>query len=390
MDQKSILMISYEYEGFHSKQTTALVKRPRYIAEYFASIGYHVTVIFSANLNVSEEKEIGRGILRLEGIQYKFKPVLENRFLQKFRTIYYAYYKGDFSSAWAKKAQNRLEEKKIKYHSIISFYTPRGPLYLGYLLAKQKPIPLVFDFQDPIYEGYQSEAGRKPLNHFYRKISKINPQITCVSQEWAEELRQFFNKVSHIPHAIENRISLEDQTDKHKLVIFYYGSIDFNFQNVGALLVFLSWAITHVPKLEIEFKFAGNEDTYLELEGRLSVLVPVKYLGWLDKEQLMKEISTTDILCLLSWEVSERKGIPSKFYEYCRFDKPILILGEDAGGFEREFGKEFAKKYIDLKWSKEIKGKEDIISRLFNPTPSFLEDYKVQSVGNQFETILNL
>jgi hypothetical protein len=388
MSQKSVLLISYEYEGYHSKQTTALVKRPRYVAEYLASVGYQVTVLFSSPTDVSLKRDLGKGSLRLEGVNFRYKPVLKNRILQKLRTAYYAYFKGDFSSASASKAKSRLVNKRINYDSIICFFTPRGPLYLGYLLAKSNSIPLIFDFQDPIYEGYQSEAARKLLDSFYKRISTRTSNVSCVSKEWATELRQFFDNVYHIPHAIENRVPISDQTDPDKLVIFYYGSIDFNFQNIGALLLFLSWANTCLPTLKIEFKFAGNEETYLELENRLSVLVPVKYLGWLGKDELMKEIATSDILCLLSWEVIERKGIPSKFYEYCRFDKPILILGEDAGGFRQEFGVEFEKKYIDLKWSKSIKKKEDIVSRLFKPSPEFLEDYTVKKIGHQLESLI--
>lgn len=388
MTKNAVLLICYEYEGFNSKQTSALVKRPRYVAEYLASTGLQVTVLFSSSQDISERREIGEGSLQLEGVKFNFVPVLKNRILQKFRTVYYAYLKGDFSSAWAKKAKDRLVDKKITFDSIISFYTPRGPLYLGYLLSKTRSVPLIFDFQDPIYEGYQSQNGRKPLNFFYRRISKNNPLVTCVSKEWASELKAFFKTVQHLPHAIENRVNLPDTTIPEKLVIFYYGSIDFNFQNIGALLVFLSWANTHVPTLKIEFKFAGNEDTFLELENRLSILIPVNYLGWLDKKALSEEISSADILCLLSWEVSERKGIPSKFYEYCRFDKPILILGEDAGGFKQEFGEEFAKNYIDLKWSKTINKKADITSKLFRPTPDFLENYSVKSIGEQFKSFI--
>lgn len=387
--KKSILLICYEYEGFHSKQTTALVKRPKYVAEYLASKGYQITVLFSYNKTVQDYRLIAdRKNLRLEGIPYRFKPVLKNRLLQKIRTAYFALIKGDFSSSWSEMAIDHLKKEKIKFDSIICFFTPRGPLYLGYLLAKTYKVPLFFDFQDPMYEGFPSSWGKVSLNYFYKRIAIQRPVVSCVSKEWGKELEKFFEKVNHIPHAIENRIRAEDRTDPDKLIIFYYGSIDFNFQNIDALLVFLSWANIHVPNSDIEFKFAGSKETYKELESRLSVLIPVTYLGWLDKESLYEEVSSSDILCLLSWEVNERKGIPSKFYEYCRFNKPILILGKDAGGFEQEFGEEFVDNFINLKWSSSIKKKEDLVNRLFRPNEEFLENYSVENIGNQFERLI--
>ncbi|WP_297338026.1 hypothetical protein [Algoriphagus sp.] len=387
--KKSILLICYEYEGFHSKQTTALVKRPKYVAEYLASKGYQITVLFSYKRTIQEHRLLADGAkLKLEGIPYRFKPVLKNRWIQKIRTAYFAFTKGDFSSSWSEMAMDRLKNEKVKFDAVLCFFTPRGPLYLGYLVSKRYKVPLFFDFQDPMYEGFYSSLGRVPLNYFYKRIAKQKPVVSCVSKEWGRELEEFFGQVNHIPHAIENKIKAEDKTDPNKLVIFYYGSIDFNFQNIDALLVFLSWATIHVPNTDIEFKFAGSKETYHELESRLSVLIPVIYLGWLDKESLFEEVSSSDILCLLSWEVNERKGIPSKFYEYCRFDKPILILGKDAGGFEQEFGEPFVHNYIDLKWSSAFKEKKDLVNRLFRPNEKFLEEYSVERIGEQFERLV--
>jgi hypothetical protein len=380
MHQKNILLVCYEYEGYNSNQTTALVKRPRYVAENLAQRGYHVTVLFSYSREFKEKKNYNKGSLELISVKYQFSSSVQNKILQKFRTAWLAYTKGDFSSEWTLPALKKIEQEKLVFSSVICFYTPRGPLELGYQIAKRTPIKLIYDFQDPIYEGFSNPLSRILLDEYYTKIFKSTSAVSCVSKQWSAELSRFFTDTAYIPHAIEYPIKLVDDTVSNKLVIFYYGSIDFNFQKVDSLLDFHNLVTSKIPNLSIELKFAGNEQTYIELKNRFSNSLEVNYLGWLNKNQLYQEVASSDVLCLLSWEVRERIGIPSKFYEYCRFDKPILILGEDAGGFEIEFGKEFAIKFIPFKVQNTISNKEELLSSLFRPDSDFLERYSLSKL----------
>lgn len=388
MHQKNILLVCYEYEGYNSNQTTALVKRPRYVAENLAQRGYQVTVLFSYSKEIKEKKNYNKGSLELISVKYQFSSLVQNKILQKFRTAWLAYTKGDFSSEWTSAALRKIIQEKLNFSTVICFYTPRGPLELGYQLAKKTSIKLIYDFQDPIYEGFPNPLSRILLDEYYKKIFKSTCAVSCVSKQWSTELSRFFTETSYIPHAIEDPIKLVDDRVSNKLVIFYYGSIDFNFQKVDSLLGFHNLVTSKIPNLSIELKFAGNEQTYSELKSRFSNSLEVKYLGWLNKEQLHQEVASSDILCLLSWEVNERIGIPSKFYEYCRFDKPILILGEDAGGFEIEFGKEFAASFIPFKLTASISNKEELLSSLFRPDSDFLDRYSVESIGDRFAELI--
>lgn len=386
---KSVLLICHEYSGYNSVQTTALVKRPRYLAEYFVQKGYHVTVVFSSETSFVKEIPQGLGHLKLISFKYDFVPLIKPSWVQKFRTVYLAATVGDFSSLWHSKIDEIIESNDICCENVIAFFTPRGPLYSAYRMKGKRNFNLVLDFQDPLDEGFSNVISKKLLNIFYKKIFRKAEFITCVNKHWTNKLSSFHNNTIYIPHAIEKVCHLQNNILDNSFVILYFGSIDFKIQNLNKLKVFIASVKNQLPDLKIQMDFAGNEPTYIELRDRLEAVIKVNYLGWINKGQLESSIAKSDVLCLLPWTDIERKGIPSKFYEYCKYNKPILIVGEDSGGFKNEFGEEFHQKYTMTQWEVNIlHNKEDILSFTFMPDDAFFEKLSVGTVGCRFENLL--
>jgi hypothetical protein len=387
--KKPILFICYEYSGYNSAQTTALVKRPRYLADYFVGKGHHVTVLFASETEFVKEIPQGPGHLRLISCKYDFVPIISPSWLQKARTAILTATVGDFSSLWHSKINGIIESNNISCENVIAFFTPRGPLYTAYRMKDKRDFRLIFDFQDPLDEGFNNIISKKLLNIFYKKIFKRAEYITCVSKYWTDQLAEFHQEAIYIPHAIEDVHLLSDHTQENRFVILYYGSINFDIQNLNELKDFIAAVKLQLPDLRIQMDFAGNEPTFMELRDRLEADIEVNYLGWVNKEQLEVAIANSDVLCLLPWTEEERKGVPSKFYEYCKYKKPILIVGEDSGGFENEFGKEFHQKYITTPWKDIIfENKVDILNHAFIPDDGFIDKLLVETVGRQFEDLL--
>ncbi len=386
---KNIIFICYEYDGYNSTQTTALVKRPRYLADYFVAKGYHVTVFFSYKEDFVKEEIRGKGKLTLISCSYEFVPIITPSWLQKIRTAVLTLYMGDFSSLWNKKVYKLIAQHEIEFKNLIAFFTPRGPLYTAYKLKEKQDFNLIYDFQDPLDEGFENSPVKNLLHRFYKKIFSRADYVTCVSKYWTQQLKELYRDAQYIPHAIENANPLPISQNNGILKILYYGSINFEIQSLNTFKSFITSVKKSLPQLQVEFDFAGNDFTYKELKERLKGIIDVNYLGWLSKEEVVMAILDSDILFLLPWTDSIRKGVPSKFYEYCKFNRPIFILGKDSGGFQKEFGSDFHTSYILHKWEETgFKNKEEILKSGFLPNTEFLDKLLVTTVGEKFEKLL--
>lgn len=389
LSSKNLIFICYEYDGYNSTQTTALVKRPRYLAEYFVAKGYHVTVFFASGDDFVKDEVRGEGKLTLISCKYDFVPIVSPAWLQKIRTAVLTISMGDFSSLWHKKVHALISEYNIEFDNLIAFFTPRGPLYTAYKLRQNKDFNLIFDFQDPLDEGFENSPAKQLLFKFYKRIFSKANHITCVSKYWTQHLNDFFPGAKYIPHAIEDPNPLPTLQSEDTLKILYYGSINFDIQSLDTFKLYISEIKKHLPKLQVELNFAGNDFTAAELSEKLEGTISVNYLGWLSKEEVVEAIRVSDILFLLPWTDSIRQGVPSKFYEYCKYNRPIVILGEDSGGFEKEFGKQFHQDFMSHKWAKKgFKNKNDILKSAFLPSKEFINRLRVESIGQKFEDLL--
>jgi hypothetical protein len=347
-----ILFLCWEYEGYNSPQTAALVRRPRYFAESLFQDGFSVTVLFTSTEHVDtiSENEAG-GKLRLVSIPGVKQEIASSKLLNKLRTTWQLAMYGDFSGKWHEAVVNKIDSLHLQFDVVVAFFTPRGPLYSAYCLKARHELKSIFDLQDPYHEGLTSTLSKVVLKNCFRRIMRSADVVFCVNKEWSRELEIDFGiKATYLPHVIEDPVVIDDSMtteEKSSIVFFYSGSLEEDLQDPGLFFSCLD-------KLEksglydgVEFRYAGNESKHKYFSSSLPPGIKYTYLGWLSKESLYAEISNSDILCVFPITSRTYKTcIPSKFYEFCRFAKPIMIIGDDTGAFADEMGDSFDKQFV--------------------------------------------
>ena len=338
---RRLLIFAWEYYGYHSKQGAALSRRITQVAEAFKSNGWEVVVIHRDHLDEGKGQPFyiqneQNGIKRIEVKLSKNIAPGKNPVFRMAETMFYLTFRGDRTYRWAQDVITHYDELKIEKPSlIISFYTPRGPLYLGNYFSKKLGIPWIADLQDELTEGI-SPSMYGNCRFWARKTLASAAAVVQVSGEWAEAEQKFLGrKVAVIRHAVPD-VPTADVIAKPRIdtpfTVFYGGSIDFNNQSLTVLRELLSRSSSFLKPVKITF--AGNEATYDRFKKSLGEAAPVEYLGWLDDKKYREAITRCDCCLVLPWSTLPRQVIPSKFYELCAFNKPVWIVGNDTGAFD--------------------------------------------------------
>jgi hypothetical protein len=295
-----------------------------------------------------------------------------NKIIGKMLTLFRLISKGDFTSNWHHSVVSELELlRSLKVVCLISFFTPRGPVYSGRFICKQLTIPWIVDFQDPYYEGYSNWLSRYFIRVWTMHFIKRATHVTCVDPRWSIEISNQLKKdcltLRHaVPDLGQIYFAKKCKSKPHKL--FYSGSIDFTLQSID---IFCDVVSEVSKEYDLEFGYAGNKDIHEKFKDKFKDNhVKYVYCGWLTKEDLYEQIDKSDIVVVFPWISPSRIGVPSKLYEYCSFDTPILIAGNDSGGIsdlfmELNVADAIARTHSEVKEA--IRGKFDTndTSRLF-------------------------
>ncbi len=344
---KSLLLFALEYNGYNSVRGTALSKRARHLAESFTHNGWEVTVVHKDQVNEcgdqpflvdTTQKAIKRVSIKSSENIDKYEP---NVFLRKVMTLSYVTFYGDRSYKWAKDAINYFSEynKGKQHHLIISIFTPRAPLFLGKHFSKSLHIPWIADLQDDIFRGISK--GTTFFSALWMKsVLKSAQAIVHVSPEWAEaDARILGLNISTIRHGIPDIVAAKSEsnnipdlikTSSNSFNIFYGGSLAPKIQSTSILKKVIQLAAEQ--QVEVKIFVAGQEAVSQHFRNELGAQHVVA-LGWLSQEQMNNYIFSCDCCLLIPLSTNQRIGIPSKFYEYCSYQKPIWIIGEDSGAF---------------------------------------------------------
>ena len=342
--KKHLLIFTWEYNGYHSKQGTALAKRPRQVAESFNTNGWEVTVIYKDHRNECEGRPFvviddANGIKRIPVTLTGKIDHSKNQFRRKLETLYYIRFYGDRTSIWAKDVICNFNSFALnrKPDLILSFFTPRAPLYLGNYFGKKLNVPWIADLQDPIFEGITKKS--KPFSRrWMANVLRSAKAVVHVCPEWAEMDGNLVNrKIETIRHAIPKKIDVDSpkyhsasiDVDRKAFNVFYGGYISPDTQSVATLKSVITSFSS--PDTEIQLLLAGDDVAYNYLKQNLGDKA-VRYLGWLTTEVMIQYILNCDCTLVVPWS-KDRMGIPSKFYEYCSYGKPIWIIGDDLGSF---------------------------------------------------------
>ena len=394
ISKPEILFLCWEYEGYNSAQTTALVRRPRYFAESLIQDGFSVTVLFTSEEQVDStyENEAG-GKLRLISIPSVKQEIASSKLLNKFRTLIQLAKHGDFSGKWHEALASKIDALDLKFDIVVAFFTPRGPLYSAYLLKERYTFKSIFDIQDPYHEGLSGGLSKTIVKKRFRKVMRSADVVFCVNKEWTRELEIDFGiKASYLPHVIEDPIIAthpKRSQENGKIVFFYSGSLEQDVQDPGLFFRCLEKLKKSGLYDSVEFRYAGNESKHNYFSTIVPVGVKYTYMGWLSKVDLFEEINKADVLCVFPMTSRTYKTcIPSKFFEFCRFPKPILIIGDDTGAFADEMGESFDREFLvrtEQRFFEKIEAYSiGDASGFFHATEEFTLAYSLPVVYQQF------
>jgi hypothetical protein len=339
--KKSLLIFAWEYDGYHSVQGTALARRITQVADAFNGNDWDVTVIHRDHRDESKDKPYKintekDGIKRICVKSGKIDDFSRNALVRKMETLYYAAFHGDRTYKWAKEVVRHFDSfgSDIKPDLLVSFYTPRAPIFLGHYFSKKLKAPWIADIQDPMLAGI-SKTAKGPCRAWMRRMLKPAKSIVHISPEWAAaDAKEVNLPIKVIRHAVPENAPLvtkrPELMDEYKdyFTIFYGGSLSGRIQSLELLKKVVS---TGPYKKEIKILVAGNANVYNLFREQFGETV-VKHLGWLSPEQMREYVAASSCTLLIPWS-QERVGIPSKFYELCSYPRPIWIIGYDLGAF---------------------------------------------------------
>lgn len=326
------LFLAYHTPFNYSSGTAALVRRIEHYARALIDLGFSIDIIAfhsSADQSSALQNELFENIFLLPIPNYR-----QNKVIRKVETLLQIFFYGDLTGKHFANFKAFLPYFKFQYSHVFSFFTPRGPIQLGHVFKKKHPdINWIIDLQDTYDEGIPDKLRLLNILWTKNKIKSANA-IVQVSPEWAFRDSKILNKpIYSFRHVIPERVFVTDKKSfEKKTLILYAGNI--HFQEMDPSLLFKS--LRKKPEESFSFSYAGNKNVYDTLSKQYTGL-KLNYQGFLKKEELNIVYRKASIIVIFTWEKANRQVIPSKFYEACSFEIPILITGKDSGAFKMLF-----------------------------------------------------
>jgi len=301
------------------------------------------------------------------------------------------------------------ENLKKDFDVILSSYGPYASLWLGAWARRKKYAPVwVSDLRDPIVNSVFPDL----VNHYNRAIERNMlrraDKAVCVSDGVLEHYRKSLPSRQHKLICLENgfECGVTENTAPADgvLRIGYTGGLYTDRSDFTALLQAMSrlTAGGRVPPGGMELHYAGPHSQefmgQVELCGMEQAVVNH---GMLQRQEALAVQSSSDILCVLSWNTQEAQGIlTGKFWEYLRAEKPVLsLVTGDVPGAEltRRIGEMqlgFGYEYCDP----DDRGLEDFLYHVwqsksrgeaipFTPVREKVLDYRYDNRARYMETI---
>ncbi|MEZ5050572.1 MAG: glycosyltransferase [Saprospiraceae bacterium] len=363
MNKERIFLLSWEFPGYNTRGGTALSKRAGILYKGLTELGYNVVVI-TRNHN-DKDVLVNGSVYCLPGPG--IHPKGRNSIIRRIETLFLSFNLGDRSGRWGLKAYRFLSEK-FSLNSddvVISFFTPRGTVLAGYLIARRYNIRWIVDFQDTFDEGLSHYLIQIGKWWFKRKISLAHKCIH-VSPEWASRdgvmLNKSFVTLRHCLPKSQDIIPGNNNTDD-EISVFYFGSIDVNKQFHS----FFFDAIQEIKKCKLYYAGDGSINEFFNSKlGNTNY----QFLGWLNPKDLRVQMQQMTFVIIFSYTLSSRMVVPSKLYEVISWNLPCVIVGEDSGGI-RSLEKEFGFSFVKARTAHELK------EILVNPAKYGNPDYSV-------------
>ena len=346
------LVVAWEYPGVHSRRGTALARRVGQIVRGFADAEWAVTVAHRLNTErdpardapVSEFTPDGNVYTRhaIPGPSPDPRPGWWRAPARKAITAWTSFRHGDRSHSWARGALLHLRSMPIPPPDvIIGCFTPRGPLALAAEASRIWNAPWIADLQDPWWEG--TSAGVRPLVALWtRRVLRSASVVVQVSPEWAAEMIPIVRRdVAVVRHAVRTLGTGSSANFRNApsdpFTVFYAGSLNEEQQDVVPFLEAIGRVRRRGMGRQIVVEIAGSEHVWEKFNraaSGLGVSDALRWLGWIDARTLAQRAAAADCLLVVPLFSPDRRGVPSKLFEYLEYGRPVLIAGRDSGAFD--------------------------------------------------------
>lgn len=324
---RKVLFLAYHHPKNSNSQSAALVRRIGQYQQFFEKKKYvidYITIENKVNHHVSLEND--------RVLQVELKEYFENKILNKLFTLFLLYRFGDIIG-YSFFIQRKKIDKFLRndYDLMISFFTPRGTIWLGNELKKKFKMTWWVDIQDSLDEGLTKKNYSIGMNWLKNKLKSADFLIH-VSPEWkALDEGRIEREILVHRHCIPDQSKRSNVLDSffaedaaNRIKLFYAGNIHFHAMRPDLLK-------SSMNDPGFKYYYAGSEGVYEELRN---LGLDFTELGQLNEASLISAYQNTDIILIFAWTHPDRQVIPSKFYEACAFNKPIMIVGKDSGSFQ--------------------------------------------------------
>jgi len=287
--------------------------------------------------------------------------------------------------------------KESKYDFILTIFHPFHLVPKAAVSCGQKhKIPVIVKIDDAIYEK------AKGLKSIQRRIEKIINSKTLrkasrilVSNESTLNLvskyyRIAANKISVVPNGVDTRNFYSKMKSSNQKI---FSGVMYYHRGVDVLLESVSNVIQSIPDVQFVLLGSGPEmEKLVEFTKKHSLTENVKFLGWVDREQIPEYLAESAIgVGPLRVTDVTKDALPIKVLEYMASHLPILaksgtlssdILIDRENGFFVNDAKELAEKIIYLLQNQNVRSKmgqksRDIVEKY---------DWKIiaQSIINEY------
>ncbi len=340
----NILLISY----FFPPDQRVGGYRPYSFAKQLPDFDVNVTVLTSIeenqkntiidDLNVKDIYCAKKTNLRELGYKTKILALLELLKLDKLFLFPDPYF------PWIRRATKLGKKilKKQKIDAILVTGPPFSTFLVGYNLSKKYNIPLILDYRDPWlgnpFDDYSFNFLEKRVKKNEKRIIEQADMLITVGNEYAELIADNINIDPSEFNIVFNGYFAKDKKERDikKLEKVFTISFFGNFyliqkQVVADFLVGLGKMIKNngLKPSDIQFKYAGKTSRKV-LSRMLRDAEINDYfvdLGFLKKEDLMKEITKSHLLLDIVPEGTEYM-IHTKIYDYFLGDSHIILVGK--------------------------------------------------------------
>ena len=235
---------------------------------------------------------------------------------------------------WTRKAIIKAIQviEDINPDCVVTSYGPESSVLVGLSIKKRYPeLNWVSDMRDPMTHLQQSWWRKRINGYWEKKMAKAADAITTISDSLGEKYKNTFNhkRVGVFVNGYDPEDKSVDLCKNDGILrIGYTGALYGGRRKMDVLFKAIKSLETHGAHIPLEVHYAGGDiaELYKQAESYDATDYIVNH-GLLPRSEAQQLQEMCDILCVLSWNTAEEKGVlTGKFPEYLRLKKTVLAL----------------------------------------------------------------